>query len=427
MSTEQHDADAYGQELARISHHQHEAMAARFTVFQALAAAGIGHEQADDIVAKLEAGAVAGAHTWISESTAPHGSEPRFEDGWHAGVRDVASYLLRIADTTATTGRGRAASSAMLAAHLQRPDSPCSARRPATNTTPYTPPTPSTPPAPTHPHSSPSAPASTTAQAPRSPSTSPSEPSPLSPRPAPDQPSAPRRPTHPPTGPPTPPCAAPNTYASPGSPTRPPPGSLQQRGLTAPTSPPSATKHPCCSHPEPHQDHQAQLPAHTAHTTAAARLFAGDQPLVPVTGDTNSRRTTSLRRPLDPVRRQPAAGPGRVDGNLHGRRPATGSPQAGPSRPATVAAAGTASAHSSELPRARTAPDGGVRVQAARVRQDGTAMPRVALPTGHEAGLQSVVRPFDARQSQAQLPGHRLTAPAAGPPSSPCRHGALAL
>ncbi|CAL9675084.1 hypothetical protein [Streptomyces sp. enrichment culture] len=150
MSTEQHDADAYGQELARISHHQHEAMAARFTVFQALAAAGIGHEQADDIVAKLEAGAVAGAHTWISESTAPHGSEPRFEDGWHAGVRDVASYLLRIADTTATTGRGRAASSAMLAAHLQRPDSPCSARRPATNTTPYTPPTPSTPPAPTH-------------------------------------------------------------------------------------------------------------------------------------------------------------------------------------------------------------------------------------------------------------------------------------
>ncbi|GLW04713.1 hypothetical protein [Streptomyces lavendulae] len=35
MSTEQHYADAYGQELARISHHQHEATAARFTVFQA--------------------------------------------------------------------------------------------------------------------------------------------------------------------------------------------------------------------------------------------------------------------------------------------------------------------------------------------------------------------------------------------------------
>ncbi|MFF4755212.1 hypothetical protein ACWD5R_43535 [Streptomyces sp. NPDC002514] len=121
MSAEQHDADGYGQELAAISHHQHEATSARFTVFQALAAVGIGHEQADDIVAQLEAGAVAGAHTWISESSAPHGSEPRFEDGWHAGVRDVASYLRRIADRTATIERGRAASSAMLVAHLQQP------------------------------------------------------------------------------------------------------------------------------------------------------------------------------------------------------------------------------------------------------------------------------------------------------------------
>ncbi|MEU3706932.1 hypothetical protein AB0E82_32095 [Streptomyces anulatus] len=124
MSTEQPGADAYGQGLARISHHQHEATDARFMVFQALAAVGIAHEQADDIVAKLEAGAVAGAHTWISESSPPHGSEHRFEDGWFAGVRDVASHLLRIADTTATAERGRAASSAMLVAHLQQPASP---------------------------------------------------------------------------------------------------------------------------------------------------------------------------------------------------------------------------------------------------------------------------------------------------------------
>ncbi|HBF85878.1 MAG TPA: hypothetical protein DD420_39965 [Streptomyces sp.] len=136
MSTEQHDADAYGQELARISHHQHEATDARFTVFQALAAVGIGHEQADDIVAKLEAGAVAGAHTWVSESSPPHKSEPRFEDGWFAGVRDVASYLLRIADTTANAGRGRAASSAMLLAHLQQPHSPAPAEVPAEDPAP---------------------------------------------------------------------------------------------------------------------------------------------------------------------------------------------------------------------------------------------------------------------------------------------------
>ncbi|WEH43949.1 hypothetical protein [Streptomyces sp. AM 2-1-1] len=131
MSTEQHDADAYGQELARISHHQHEATDARFMVFQALAAVGLSSEQADDVVAKLEVGAVAGAHTWISESSPPHKSEPRFEDGWFAGVRDVASYLLRIADTTANAGRGRAASSAMLLAHLQQPHSPAPAEAPA--------------------------------------------------------------------------------------------------------------------------------------------------------------------------------------------------------------------------------------------------------------------------------------------------------
>ncbi|MGW6571975.1 hypothetical protein ACWGAN_07335 [Streptomyces sp. NPDC054945] len=124
MSTEQHDSDAYGQELARISHHQSEATNARFTVFQALAAVGITNEQADDIVSKLEAGAVAGAHTWISESSAPHGSEQRFEDGWFAGVRDVSSYLLRIADTTATAQRGRAASSALLLAPPRQPASP---------------------------------------------------------------------------------------------------------------------------------------------------------------------------------------------------------------------------------------------------------------------------------------------------------------
>ncbi|MFF0629752.1 hypothetical protein [Streptomyces sp. NPDC004296] len=137
MSTEQqHDADAYGQELARISHHQHEATSARFAVFQALAAVGIGHEQADDIVSKLEAGAVAGAHTWISESSPPHTCEPQFEDGWFAGVRDVASYLLRIADTTATAGRGRAASSAMLVTHLQQPASSVPEEAPAEDPAP---------------------------------------------------------------------------------------------------------------------------------------------------------------------------------------------------------------------------------------------------------------------------------------------------
>ncbi|MEU8677713.1 hypothetical protein [Streptomyces sp. NPDC048560] len=51
-----------------------------------------------------------GRAPWFSESSAPHGSK-RFQGGWFAGVRDVASYLLRITDTTATAQRGRAASS----------------------------------------------------------------------------------------------------------------------------------------------------------------------------------------------------------------------------------------------------------------------------------------------------------------------------
>lgn len=67
---------------------------------------------------------MAGAHTWISESSALDGSEPRYKDGWHDGVRDVAGYLLRIADTVAITGRGRAASIAMCLPHSQQLDAP---------------------------------------------------------------------------------------------------------------------------------------------------------------------------------------------------------------------------------------------------------------------------------------------------------------
>lgn len=75
-------------------------------------------------MSKRKAGAVAGAHTWISASSPPHGSEQRFEDGWFAGVHEAAGYLLRIADTTATAQRWRAASSGMLLAHLQQSYSP---------------------------------------------------------------------------------------------------------------------------------------------------------------------------------------------------------------------------------------------------------------------------------------------------------------
>ncbi|WP_151775711.1 hypothetical protein [Streptomyces abyssomicinicus] len=119
MSDEQHKVDAYGRELARIGRRQSEAVQARAVVFRALAAVGIGPEQADAVVAQVEAGAVAGAHTWICESSPQAG----FEDGWFAGVRDAASRLLRVADTTAAQ-TGRAASHAMLCAHLHQQAGP---------------------------------------------------------------------------------------------------------------------------------------------------------------------------------------------------------------------------------------------------------------------------------------------------------------
>lgn len=78
MSTEHH---AYGEEPARIGRHQSEAVTARLRLFEVLAGAGVAAADADVLVTQVEAGAVAGAHTWISESSAPHGSEQAFEEG----------------------------------------------------------------------------------------------------------------------------------------------------------------------------------------------------------------------------------------------------------------------------------------------------------------------------------------------------------
>jgi hypothetical protein len=106
VSTEQHDADAYGQELARISRHP---------------ARGRG-DAVHGLPSRRTTSCRSGRPGWWPGP--PHGSEQRFEDGWFAGVHEVAGYLLRIADTTATAQRWRAASSGMLLAHLQQSYSP---------------------------------------------------------------------------------------------------------------------------------------------------------------------------------------------------------------------------------------------------------------------------------------------------------------
>ncbi|MEU5138145.1 DUF6221 family protein [Streptomyces californicus] len=58
-----HDPVAYGEGLARIGLHQSKAIESRTVVYRALAAAGIGHEQADTIVSHVQAGAAGGGRS----------------------------------------------------------------------------------------------------------------------------------------------------------------------------------------------------------------------------------------------------------------------------------------------------------------------------------------------------------------------------
>lgn len=84
MTSPQHDA--YGEELARISRHQGEAVTARLRLFELLAAVGVPAAEADLLVSRLEAGAVAGAHTWVSESRASRTGQLRRTTRWDRSV-----------------------------------------------------------------------------------------------------------------------------------------------------------------------------------------------------------------------------------------------------------------------------------------------------------------------------------------------------
>ncbi|MGW4362547.1 hypothetical protein ACWEKU_27725 [Streptomyces californicus] len=58
-----YNADAYREELVSIGLHQSQAIESRTLVYRALAAAGIGHEQADTIVSHVQAGAAGGGRS----------------------------------------------------------------------------------------------------------------------------------------------------------------------------------------------------------------------------------------------------------------------------------------------------------------------------------------------------------------------------
>ncbi|GAA2720701.1 hypothetical protein GCM10010315_41740 [Streptomyces luteosporeus] len=94
-------------------------MNARVKLFALLEAQGVPASEADDLVAALEAGAVAGAQCEVAERdryTGARGEE--FREGWHAGVTAVSEALVGIADRDWVRRGGRSAGAAELAVHI---------------------------------------------------------------------------------------------------------------------------------------------------------------------------------------------------------------------------------------------------------------------------------------------------------------------
>ncbi|MFD8491622.1 hypothetical protein [Streptomyces sp. NPDC059712] len=95
-------------------------MNAPLKVFALLEAQGVPASEADDLVAALEAGAVAGALCQVVElgGMAPTSRGPLFSDGWDDGVTAVSEALVGIADREWSRRGGRSAGAAELAVHI---------------------------------------------------------------------------------------------------------------------------------------------------------------------------------------------------------------------------------------------------------------------------------------------------------------------
>ncbi|MFD0647313.1 hypothetical protein ACFQ2Y_50855, partial [Streptomyces malaysiensis subsp. malaysiensis] len=103
----------------RVSQYQTAGANARLRLFALLEAQGVPASEADDLVAALEVGAVAGAQ---SEAVELDGMAPRsrgpVEDGGDGGVKAVSEALVGIADRDWSRRGGRSAGTAELPAHL---------------------------------------------------------------------------------------------------------------------------------------------------------------------------------------------------------------------------------------------------------------------------------------------------------------------
>ncbi|MGW5129063.1 hypothetical protein ACWEQ7_34495 [Streptomyces sp. NPDC004069] len=95
-------------------------MNARLKVFALLEAQGVSASEADDLVAALEVGSVAGAQCQVVEldGMAPDSGGSLFADGWDDGVRAVSEALVGIADREWSRRGGRSSGAAELAVHL---------------------------------------------------------------------------------------------------------------------------------------------------------------------------------------------------------------------------------------------------------------------------------------------------------------------
>ncbi|MFD4756422.1 hypothetical protein [Streptomyces sp. NPDC058426] len=103
-----------------MSQYQTAGVNARLRVFALLQAQGVPASEADDLVAALLAGAVAGAQSEVVEleGTGPRSRGPVYEDGWDDGVETVSEALVGIADRDWSRRRGRSAGAAELAVHM---------------------------------------------------------------------------------------------------------------------------------------------------------------------------------------------------------------------------------------------------------------------------------------------------------------------
>lgn len=106
--------------IRRVGQYQTAGTNARLRVFALLEVQGVPASEADDLVAALEAGAVAGAQSEVveREGMASRSRGPVYEDGWDDGVRTVSEALVGIADRDWSRRGGRSAGAAELAVHI---------------------------------------------------------------------------------------------------------------------------------------------------------------------------------------------------------------------------------------------------------------------------------------------------------------------